>query len=116
MPYKDSAARRKFHREYMAVYRNRPGQKTYTRKKQKEYKARNRSFVARIKRRFGCRCCGLKNPVCLDFHHLKDKKINIGEMIGMTHSIETIKAEMRKCIILCANCHRVEEAKKKELR
>lgn len=74
--------------------------------------ARNRAFTTRVKRRYGCSHCGMKVPVCLDFHHLRDKVINIAEAVKQGYSIEKLKEEIRKCIILCSNCHRIETHKR----
>lgn len=54
-------------------------------------------------------CAESRNP-CLDFHHVEesDKEIKIADMPRNGYGRETIKEEIDKCIILCANCHRVE--------
>ena len=55
----------------------------------------------------GCVKCGEKDPACLDFHH-RDGKINKEGHIGEIRrfSIRRILAEIAKCDVLCANCHR----------
>jgi 5-methylcytosine-specific restriction endonuclease McrA len=53
-----------------------------------------------------CMKCGEDDPVCLDFHHLYDKKLTISEMRNRLVSLDVIRAEMAKCVLLCANCHR----------
>lgn len=59
-----------------------------------------------------CIDCGELNPVCLDFDHVSgDKTRNISDMIHAGVSIETLKTEMEKCVIRCANCHRKKTAK-----
>ncbi len=57
-----------------------------------------------------CSLCSEKDPVVLEFHHISNKKYNICEMIS-NHSLESIKNEIDKCVILCANCHRRVTAK-----
>lgn len=49
--------------------------------------------------------CGEKDVACLDFHHLRDKEFNIANEIKNL-SIDNLKKEIDKCIVLCANCHR----------
>ena len=47
----------------------------------------------------------------LEFHHVNplNKKFGIGAK-GYTRSWERVKAELDKCVLLCANCHREVEA------
>src|SRR3990167_3247508 len=55
-----------------------------------------------------CQVCGYnKYQGALDLHHLSrdDKKFSIGEK-GYTRSWEKVKAELDKCVLVCANCHR----------
>ena len=61
------------------------------------------------------RICGNKCAICgynkcisaLDFHHLnpQEKLYNIASN-GSCRDLETDIAEIRKCILVCANCHR----------
>jgi predicted HNH restriction endonuclease len=41
----------------------------------------------------------------LEFHHL-DPSIKESKIIGSTASLEKQRAEVKKCILVCANCHR----------
>ena len=60
-----------------------------------------------------CEMCGENHPACLDFHHKdkKDKSFNVAIMASSGYSIEKIKEEIAKCIVLCSNCHRKEHYK-----
>lgn len=61
-----------------------------------------------------CEQCGEDNPVCLEYDHKsRDKKIDsISNMIyGYQYSIEDLKKEIKKCRILCGNCHQIRSAK-----
>lgn len=52
-----------------------------------------------------CSNCGYnKSYNALDFHHLRDKEFSISEK--MRYDIEILKEESKKCVLLCANCHR----------
>ena len=56
----------------------------------------------------GGRCCICGYNKCnsaLDFHHTGDKKFGLS-VCGLTRSWEKTKAELNKCILVCANCHR----------
>jgi len=60
-----------------------------------------------------CERCGFNNPAALDFHHKnpKEKKDTIGNLKWSGCSNEVFKNEIEKCIVLCANCHRIEHYK-----
>lgn len=66
-------------------------------------------FVKRIKGVSFCLNCNDKRHYVLDFHHVRGiKEQTISEMVSRGSSINRIKNEIRKCNILCANCHREE--------
>ena len=53
-----------------------------------------------------CKDCGVNYPpYVMDFDHLDDKRIDVSRM--KTYSDETIKEEIAKCDLVCANCHRI---------
>ena len=56
--------------------------------------------------------CGYDRYVgALQFHH-RDGEIKVfglGER-GLTRSMDAVRAEVAKCILLCANCHSEVEA------
>ncbi len=97
-----------------AYYRGKkdPDGKCYSSARQLKYKERNRVLLRGIKTSAGCAHCGEDDPVCLDFHH-EDRKIklyNICQLALSACSIEKLRAEIEKCIVLCSNCHRKLEA------
>jgi hypothetical protein len=54
-----------------------------------------------------CAVCGYdKRPRALEFHHLDraSKKFALSRK-GITLSLERLRAEARKCVLLCSNCH-----------
>lgn len=55
-----------------------------------------------------CQDCGQGNPVVLEFDHVSGRKASsIANMIrGGAYRWATIEAEIRKCVVRCANCHR----------
>jgi len=63
--------------------------------------------LAEIKTASGCVDCGEKNQIVLDFDHIKDKKYNVSRMIHDGFSWKAILNEIKKCEVVCANCHRI---------
>jgi len=60
-----------------------------------------------------CEDCGGEFPPCVfDFHHEGLKDMNPSSAITM--SFENQKKELDKCILLCANCHRIRHFDRKE--
>lgn len=57
-------------------------------------------------------CGGYFHPAIFDFHHKNpdEKDFSIGHVKALKFS-DTIKAELDKCSLLCANCHRLEHVK-----
>jgi transposase len=54
-----------------------------------------------------CRLCGYDRcAAALEFHHLDPAAKEFGvAQNGMGRSIERLRAEVRKCVLLCSNCH-----------
>lgn len=66
----------------------------------------NRSLMRRYKRFLGCLICGEKEPVALDLHHTDPSGKDANPSSLITYSTNTLKEEIRKCVVLCSNCHR----------
>jgi hypothetical protein len=52
-------------------------------------------------------CSGSFHRAVFDFHHRGDKLGSPSEMF-LNNSLSTLSRELAKCILLCANCHRLE--------
>lgn len=76
----------------------------------RHYKAvRFRIIKAALLAHFGgaCESCrGTFPMVAMDFHHVGDKDASISHLIA-NGSVSRIAAEVAKCRLLCANCHRI---------
>jgi hypothetical protein len=77
------------------------------RARQRKARAGLRAFVNEIKSSVGCSQCTETHPACLQFHHTnpENKKFAINRGVVLKMPVEAIKEEMKKCVILCANCH-----------
>lgn len=70
---------------------------------------RKRSFfVMNLKKDKCCIVCGESDIACLDFHHRNkaDKKYSIQSLAGSTRDNNKVLDEVKKCDVVCANCHR----------
>jgi hypothetical protein len=67
-----------------------------------------RKWLREYKSTLKCSKCNENHVACLEFHHidpnLKDKEVST--IVNSNWSIERIKNEISKCIVLCSNCHR----------
>lgn len=53
-----------------------------------------------------CQRCGYDKYIgALDFHHKDEKTFGISRR-GLTRSLTRLREEIKKCILVCANCHR----------
>ena len=72
-------------------------------------RARGRAFIDKYKAT-GCVVCGFAVPVALDFHH-RDPETKITEVTRLAVCSEArILSEIEKCVLLCANHHRMLHA------
>ena len=69
-----------------------------------------KTFLMKYFSLHSCIDCGESNPVVLEFYHLSDKTSKISTLIRK-RQLEIIKKEIKKCQVLCANCHRKRTAK-----
>lgn len=65
-----------------------------------------RKLTTRYKRICGCKLCDEKEPCALDFHHLDPTQKDLEVTRMSNFSIKRLKLEIRKCVVLCSNCHR----------
>src|ERR1700676_1845717 len=80
------------------------------RKTFRQWRQRTRELIDSFKKK-PCKDCGHRFPTCcMDFHHVRGrKKFAIGSRIHFGK--EKTIAEIKKCILLCANCHRIRTQK-----
>jgi hypothetical protein len=106
MPYKDENVRKLKHAEYSRKHyeANKEVVKAKTKGVRAKEKAKWRTHKATLK----CTNCGFDNPAALDFHHQdpSNKEDSVWRLVNNGRFTAAYK-EMKKCIVLCANCHRI---------
>lgn len=77
-------------------------------------KERNRDYVRKIKESNPCIDCGqIYHYSQMDFDHVRgEKRYNVATIANTLASINTIKKEIAKCELVCANCHRLRTWKR----
>lgn len=78
-----------------------------------EYWVKKRKYVDYLGGK--CKHCNENRLPCITFHHLnpKNKITEVTSMINnrrINATEEDILTEVEKCILLCSNCHKIEEA------
>ena len=109
MPYKSKAERKRHQKAYNKGYYQRCRSEIIARvvKNNQRYIKRNRSFVQAYLSEHPCVDCSERDPIVLDFDHVRGKKrFIISDMVKAALSIRLIETEISKCEVRCANCHR----------
>jgi hypothetical protein len=112
MPFKDkSRYQSEEWKEYQRNYQRSWYQRHKTKRLARIYKrkADTYEYVQNIKNQLSCVDCGERHPATLQFHHLnlEDKMFNVADAVRNGLSLDRIKQEISKCIVLCANCHAI---------
>lgn len=64
-------------------------------------------LCCQIKTENGCCYCGEGCSACLDFHHIDpDTKSSCVAVLVTRKNRGAVLAEIRKCVVICSNCHR----------
>ena len=117
MPIKDLDERRRKQREYSARYyaNNKELSIARTTVQHQREKAQWEEYKASL----SCAICGVRHPAVIDFHHVDPatKTASVHVLVG-NRRYAAAREEIKKCITLCANCHRIHhyeehQAKKK---
>lgn len=87
------------------------------RKRQRDVERRDaaRALTAQMKDK-PCSDCGIKwPPVAMDFDHASGGKVkSIASMVGQAYKLDLIREEIAKCEVVCACCHRIRTATRRE--
>ena len=77
----------------------------------KRGQARLREFLFTYKKEHPCVDCGESDPIVLEFDHIENKVDGLARMATRALKLSTIIAEISKCDVVCANCHKRRTAK-----
>ena len=74
----------------------------------KDAYAKKQKEIQDLKAKFKCAKCGDDRGYVLDFHHINpsEKDVEVSRMISNNYKLDKVYDEIKKCICLCANCHR----------
>lgn len=70
---------------------------------------KRQEWLLELKKHLKCERCGFSHPAVLDFHHKNpmEKDMDVSKAVGKNWKEERFLAEIAKCEVLCANCHRI---------
>lgn len=94
-------------REKIKAYKQKQFQenKDYFYNKRREYMVALTNWVEEMKKEKGCRVCNTKER--LQYHHIipETKFMEVSVMVNSMKNREDILEEIKKCEVLCINCH-----------
>ena len=106
MPYKDPEVRKLKNRE--------ANKRWYLENKERhqrsvnKYRRSGRQAWMEFKATQSCSHCGFSHPAVIDFHHvIRDASKQSVNKLAQQGSYTKAREEIKKCIPLCANCHRI---------
>jgi DNA-binding transcriptional MerR regulator len=68
-----------------------------------------RAFILEYLKKNPCNHCGEVNLMVLEFDHCRGKKdFNISTALHLGFPLDSIRKELEKCQVLCANCHAIK--------
>jgi NADPH-dependent glutamate synthase beta subunit-like oxidoreductase len=113
MPYKDESVRKSKHKEYSRKHY----EANYSQRRE-ELNARRQQLKTEwleYKATLKCTKCGFDHVAALDFHHEdpSQKEYNVNRLVSDGRFKKAYK-EIEKCIVLCANCHRIHHHQEKK--
>jgi hypothetical protein len=88
-----------------------------------EVRIKRRERVRALKRECinykGGKCihCGIEDECgeVYDFHHVTMSDAKMRELIKPSRSLDDLKHELDKCVLLCSNCHRKHHSRERDM-
>lgn len=110
MPRKDPESRREYNREYQLRWYKANRDLHMQRVLKVNCRRRNLSkdYVDKLKH-VPCADCGVEFPsYVMDFDHVRgEKQVNLSRLRNSRLAWAKLVAEVEKCEVVCANCHRI---------
>lgn len=104
--------RRAYWRQWYEKNKHREDYKAADKATKKRIRKERRAWYLDLKSKLKCegKDCGVSDFRVLDFHHRdpSTKEIEVSNLALNGISKKKILAEIEKCKVLCANCHRIE--------
>ena len=98
-----------------SYYKHHEVRRTEARDDQRKRKAPAKEFVDRIKNVCPCQDCRRPYPaVCMDFDHRPGLK-KVDDISRLLTRPDDLCLELLKCDLVCANCHRVRTAERRNV-
>lgn len=107
MPFKDPVKQKEYKKQH--YINNKAAYKAAQKRNKNSNRPEKQKYVMDYKLDKGCERCGYdESPTALEFHHVDPTKKDsaISRLVSGNWSLKTIKKEIDKCVVLCANCHR----------
>lgn len=88
---------------------NRDKRHASIKKRAKKVSRENKFKILEFLKNNPCVDCGEANPLVLEFDHVRGtKKTEVCRLAMKGYCWETVKKEIDKCEVRCANCHRIK--------
>lgn len=107
MPFADAEKKKLHDKKYGASWYQRNSE--HVKAAVKARKQRTKAEWQEYKATLACNRCGASHPAIIDFHHTDqaEKEHNIFRLVS-NGAYKKAHEEIKKCEVLCANCHRIE--------
>ncbi len=101
MPYQDKDKAKEYQKGWYQQHK----EEVIARRKKRQLDIHN--WFRKYKSTLYCMDCGISHPAVLQFHHRNraDKGFTIANVVSRATSIKQITNEIKKCDVLCVNCH-----------
>ena len=111
MPFKDLEKKKEYNKNYFANWYKENKQKVF--KANRDYKNKKRKEWSVYKSSLACVKCNISHPAVIDFHHTNKKEKAVSKFV-QDGQYRKAYEEVKKCIPICSNCHRILHWEKRE--